>query len=1150
MPDHPPARVSLIERVLCRREFLGLALIFACITWFYAYIGIPPQYAIRFAKDDGDYYNQLADGFLAGRLGFKIDPPQALIALRDPYDPVQRQQTGIVELHDATYYKGRYYLYFGAAPALTLFLPFKVLSGLHFPQNLATVVFCAGGYLGSLGLLCGLRRRFFPRTTTGWVWIAAIMLGLGNFCAPMLARNSVWEVPIASAYFYSAGGFWLLFNSLTGRTGRLCWLAGASTAFGLTVASRPHFVFGAVVLFGLWAARWIWRWRRGDGGARTQWLRETGAVVLPLGLIVGGLLLYNYARFDNPFEFGQKYQLAGNRQVDSQLVSFRFFRTNFYLNFLAPAQIERYFPFFQLVRGYPGVRPVDYGGAEDPYGVLPNMPVAWLALLAPVWWMLGFRRERALGGWLLIFGLTFFALAAAVMCFAWSANRYMVDFIPDLLLVAMLGLLMVSRRAESSRPWRILGRIGVVAAVAYTAVFNLLVTIQHNDLFKSYRPETFAVLADWFNQPAKWWERNHAPPYGPVELTVKFPRDQLGKAEPLMVTGVSYKSDFLYVLYYPNTHQVRLAFAHTGGRQLLSQFIPVDYGRPHRIGIAAGSLYPLAANPFFSGWSKADVQAAKRTLCVTLDGVPYLTAESEFYETSPGFVTFGQNNVSDYIERKFTGEMREVRRQPLAPAINGFSGGNFVRLGLELPRQAAGRREPLVVTGAADQQDLFFITYISDEIVRFGLHHAGAEPLLSPPVAIKPGDLQVLEASLGSFYPNPKNARERELAQLLVVRLNGQTLWVVPQAFYPAGGQRPVIGRNLPGSDGYAVAFSGRIVAQEAAQPFPAAPLSPFVLPPYWLESAGQPAYGAMRLLLALPAQPAPKLEPLLVTGSTAILADYVTITYPLPGQLSLGYVHAGTGGPQSPRMRVDATHRQIVEIDVPSLYPSEGDDFFATRTLSEIALLKRNHARIKLNGRILFDTPVPAFDSAAAQITVGVDRLAQAFGSHFSGQILAVERISLQPPEGLTKNIGPLELTFVFPDSPLAGDETLFATGDGRTMDSLLVHYDQPGRVRFAVKTAGGASLTSPPIPVDSATHVLRLFWGGLNPDEIRPKAVSPEDWHQSQRTIKVLLDGTTLLEGQAEFVLATPQIVMLEGTPLNGDAFSGRLKSVQRLP
>ncbi len=391
-------RVPRFVPAFFRRERLGLAVIFAGIAWLYVYIGVPPQYALRFTKANGDYYNLLTDGFLAGRLGLSIDPPPALVALADPYDPVQRQQLGGIDMHDVAYYKGRYYLYFGVAPVVTLFLPFRWLTGVHFPQNFATVLFCAGGYFCSLGLFLGLRRRYFPDCSTGLVWLGSLMLGLGNFCLPLLARNSVWELPIASAYFYSTAGFWLLFLGWNSLSHRLAWWWGASGAFGLAIASRPHFVFLAAGLGVLWL------WRRWVGmRAAGRWnfqliVREALALFLPVGLIIAGLLVYNYQRFGQPFEFGIRYQLGGYSVIHATLSSWRFFPINFYLEFLAPAQLQRYFPFFNVVRGYPGPQPLEWGGGRIPMA-------CWPTCLSPGWrcWLpccgrFGFARNVSWAG--------------------------------------------------------------------------------------------------------------------------------------------------------------------------------------------------------------------------------------------------------------------------------------------------------------------------------------------------------------------------------------------------------------------------------------------------------------------------------------------------------------------------------------------------------------------------------------------------------------------------------------------------------------------------------------------------------------------------------------------------------------------------------
>src|SRR3954471_136744 len=64
----------------------------------------------HFGRKQNDYYNLLLDGWTSGQLSLKVDVPEALLNLRDPYDP-QLRPAG-VGLHDASFYRGKYYLYF------------------------------------------------------------------------------------------------------------------------------------------------------------------------------------------------------------------------------------------------------------------------------------------------------------------------------------------------------------------------------------------------------------------------------------------------------------------------------------------------------------------------------------------------------------------------------------------------------------------------------------------------------------------------------------------------------------------------------------------------------------------------------------------------------------------------------------------------------------------------------------------------------------------------------------------------------------------------------------------------------------------------------------------------------------------------------
>ena len=61
------------------------------------------------------YYNLLTRGFLKGQTALDRVVEPAMLALKDPYNPAERAGKG---LHDASYYQGRYFIYFGVTPVV------------------------------------------------------------------------------------------------------------------------------------------------------------------------------------------------------------------------------------------------------------------------------------------------------------------------------------------------------------------------------------------------------------------------------------------------------------------------------------------------------------------------------------------------------------------------------------------------------------------------------------------------------------------------------------------------------------------------------------------------------------------------------------------------------------------------------------------------------------------------------------------------------------------------------------------------------------------------------------------------------------------------------------------------------------------------
>jgi tetratricopeptide (TPR) repeat protein len=415
------------------------------------------------------YYNLLVEGFRVGQLNLNKEAPAGLAQLTDPYDPVANApyRGALYGLHDLSYYKGRLYLYFGVTPALILFWPFVSLTGHYLFHRQAVAIFCAVGYLASVGMLRALWRRYFPEISVWVVAAAAVALGLASSVPVLAARAFVYEVAISCGYMLTMlalGGIWCAVHD-SERRGR--WLAVASVVYGLALGARPLLGFGAVILLVPVALAWHER--------QPVWPLLIAAIS-PILLIGLGLMLYNTLRFDNPLEFGVHYQLAGARLRRHFGVHYLWF--NFRVYFLEPVRWTSRFPFVREIAALP--LPAGYGTVEDAFGALTNIPVAWLALAVPLAWCdRSAETRRALRAFLIAVALHSGICALTLSLFFFASVRYEAEFLPALVFLAVVGIFGLERALADRPAWRHAVRWGWGLLLGFSVAFNLFATVAH-----------------------------------------------------------------------------------------------------------------------------------------------------------------------------------------------------------------------------------------------------------------------------------------------------------------------------------------------------------------------------------------------------------------------------------------------------------------------------------------------------------------------------------------------------------------------------------------------------------------------------------------------------------------------------------------------
>ena len=788
------------------RVLLGAVLL--VIAGFYLWTIDPEWTMVAFTRQSGDYYALLTRGFMRGHLSLDVPADPFLATLKNPWDVAQRAGHGV---HDASYYHGRNYLYFGVTPVLILFLPLRLLTGAFINQDLAVALFAWVGVAASIWLLAAARRRYFPSASAGVVLGGALALGLADMIPALLRRPGVWEVPITCGFACFMLALAALFQALHARRCAL-WAAGSSLLLGLAVGARPTYLLACaawVLPLGMWAAEaggWGGCWR---GAA---WRRRLLAMVLPAALIGVGLAVYNYERFGNPLEFGQRYQLSGDNTTKLNLFDWRYVWYSFRLYVLAPAGWGPFFPFVQIIHIPPA--PPGQLGVEDPYGMLPNMPfvLAGLGLLTVTG-----RRRFGTDGRLGVFCVATWVAAVCTMGTAMSfggvTNRYMVDFVPAFVLLASLGWLAVTTRPWF-RGWRRLALGSVlVLLLVFSLLFNVLVSVEHNDLLAALHPAVYERVAHRFNQLPYLIDRLTGRHYGPVELKVVLPEQATGQVEALVATGRSFLSDYLFV-HYLGPDSLRFGFEHTSRGVIIGQPIKITRGAVHTLRIDMGSLYPPAAHPWFDRLPPAQARRLQRTLRVTLDGQVVLHRLADFYDAASRQPSIGAADERPGYSRPFSGKILAWRVLADSPPPAEDTQYGPVQMLLTVPAFSKRSSEPLLSSGETGHGDLVYIRYEDERHVSFGHDHWGAGATASPSVEIDPKTVQVLEIDCAVLYPQQPGPAWSGVANRdrCIIRLNGRVVWDVPADFHSTAPDEVEIGANAINASSAGPAFSGGIV--------------------------------------------------------------------------------------------------------------------------------------------------------------------------------------------------------------------------------------------------------------------------------------------------------------------------------------------------
>ncbi|WP_404422616.1 hypothetical protein [Nibricoccus sp. IMCC34717] len=888
------------------------------------------------SRSDSGLYQSLTDGFLSGQLSLTTKPDPRLAQLENPWAGYQ----GIPRLHDATYFNGKYYLYFGVTPVLLVFAPVRVLTGLHVSNACATGVFAFAAFAAYSMLwrrLCQSREcaNSAPQEVMGYG-----IIGCGTFLTLLLGSDTFYAVPIAAAQ--ACGAFSLLFLTLAfssqdeGKALRS--LAWASACSGLAVAARPTWAFSCLllslpfvgVICTAHAKRTsfpLWRWLAAGFG--------------PVGISALGLAWYNYARFGNPFEFGVRYQFTSIDQRNLRLWDITELLPHLREYLTAIPDWTRYFPWVRL--------------DGDALSLTAWAPLAGVGLVATLVFSIRIlmRRTSPVAITAGLVGLSGIFNYIVILGYAFLVDRYALDFLPQFVFA---GLALAVLQRDSVK-----GRSKWVLAGLFTLTVG--VTLSHS-IALSLRQwsvrERLPHIARIANQPVAWLESLTDARMGPVEIQIEFSAGKTGRSEPILSS--SRGRDVLFVRYIDDAN-AELGFAHAGYPTIFGERFPIRAGERQVIRADLGFLYPDEFHPKLAAWPSKDIERAKRGLRVWVDGKAVIDRDMLFHAADLGDVEIGRTHSTAGIEERFTGKLMEmfsagIPSDPKTGQRNLLPG--WLKFELVLPRQKYDISEPLLALGREPFGNLFYIRYTPDGRIRFGHSSKQYGLVESTPLDYTPDVPTVIEVGI--------EAVEKELPAKLtqsriVIRKDGKTAMAMLGQIWPFDASSVALGMNSVQFNHCGPLFTGsRFVVSTVT--------------PQWEET--KPQTGRYVLQTRLNPALIGRAEPILTRGSPGA-ANCIAIVYVDDRHVRFVHDNWGYGATQSDLVPVLYDVPVSLELTGGMLVPDDG--------LVALPEKWRKKLRIAIDGKVVWETDSLFHPATAALIeplanSVGISSASTAFTS------------------------------------------------------------------------------------------------------------------------------------------------------------------------
>lgn len=295
-----------------------------CAVWTSNYRIDGRTWKEEFSQTSGSQVTQqLVEAFADGRTYLYPQPDENLNNFDNPYDKQHREAELVPKWKndyatkyawDHVYFNGKFYSYYGIAPVVLLFLPYHIMTGYYFPESGAVLIFSLIGIIGLSFMFMKTVRKFFPELPTGIFIAGLVIIQMSSGIWYSIGRPLFYEVAMSSGFAFMTWAVYFLISANIIGKGRISLYKTAisSLLFALAVLSRPTTVLYCICAF----VFMMCAVPKLSDGKQKLFSRQNGkylaCAIVPMACLGLVQMIYNYARFGSPFEFGIQYSLTIN----------------------------------------------------------------------------------------------------------------------------------------------------------------------------------------------------------------------------------------------------------------------------------------------------------------------------------------------------------------------------------------------------------------------------------------------------------------------------------------------------------------------------------------------------------------------------------------------------------------------------------------------------------------------------------------------------------------------------------------------------------------------------------------------------------------------------------------------------------------------